>query len=56
MKLSEELYNDFLKDVQIIPNTEVWSKKTISYPMSYDYLIDLIEKVKELEALNEKQR
>ena len=47
MKLSEQIYNDFLKD---------WSEKDdyrkhVTYKMSYDYLIDLIAQVQLLEAL-----
>jgi hypothetical protein len=45
MKLSEQIYNDFLKD---------WSEKDdyrkhVTYKMSYDYLTNLIEQIKELE-------
>jgi hypothetical protein len=43
MKLSDQLFHDFLREAY--PE----NIKTRTYNMSYDYLIDLIEKVKELE-------
>jgi len=49
-ELSQQLYNDFLKELK---NNPLWvteyNIKARQYPMSYDYLIDLIEKVKGLE-------
>lgn len=54
MKLSQQLYNDFLKEIdqqfKTIPVAEAFNyKKYRTYTMSYDYLIDLMAKVKELE-------
>lgn len=50
MKLSDVLYNDFLKELEVrttklLPITA----EVRLFPMSYDYLVGLIEKVKELE-------
>lgn len=46
MKLSEQIYHDFLKDAY--PET----MKTRSYEMSYGYLIDLIEKIEKMNVLD----
>lgn len=53
MKLSDQLHQDFLKEKPLsssmtqYPLNTYWTTRT--YEMSYDYLFDLIEKVKLLE-------
>lgn len=53
MKLSQQLYNDFLQepiDYLVGQKEDVEYMLTMrTYPMSYNYLIDLINKIKELE-------
>ena len=54
MKLSQELYNDFLRELmeseEFYNPGASWSiVKTRTYKMSHDYLVDLIEKVEKLE-------
>lgn len=50
-RLSEQLQQDFLtQDVLALPLEQQQGRL---YEMSYDYLIELIEKVKELEEKNE---
>lgn len=51
MKLSEQIYNDFLKESTILAPGVV---DTRVYGISHSYLIDLIEKVNELEYDSQK--
>jgi hypothetical protein len=46
-KLSHKLREDFLSEMKLHPLLQYWENRT--YEMSYHYLIDLIQKVEELE-------
>ena len=48
MKLSQQIYNDFLKEI-MAKDAFRSTIKTRTYEMSYDYLIDLIKEIEELE-------
>ena len=47
MKLSDQLYNDLLEEPKRLLSPETVTTRL--YSMSYDYLTDLIERIKELE-------
>lgn len=51
MKLSEQVYVDFLREIEIKSDNVYGDnyKKTRTYEMSYGYLTDLIQKIKDLE-------